>query len=466
MGEYNGRPLWPVVVTMMFTTFMCALDAVMVSVSMPEIARQFSSDIGMASWVQTGYLLGCVGFMLYLAKLAASGKLKTVLFCGVGLFIVSSVACALSPTIEILCILRFVQGVGGGMMGAVGPVMVIRLMPPDMKGRGMAAVSIAGGIATIAGAPIGGAISSTVGWHWLFLINVPLGIALIVLSHYSTRSMSSFKGTEPPNFRAALVFSVTVSSALLLVQSGTRDVDPLFIVAIGIVLAIGIGLMYVVYKKGYIHQIVNPAVLHNRDFRLLLAAMIVTTMAVGATNYLLNFYLQIAWGYDNVTASLLITGITIVAIPCSFLTGRWCDRGGGRIPTATSLTIRLLFLALLIMISPGWGILVLLVVIALMGCSYGMSGTAQSTRIIYHSSDESKVDATSLANISNYIGVAMGLVLYMTVIALTGLNIMDINIGSMAPSDMESIMRIASILSIVLTAIGLILTLVVRDRRA
>ncbi len=466
LGEYNGRPLWPVVVTMMFTSFMCALDAVMVSVSMPEIARQFSSDIGTASWVQTGYLLGCVGFLLYFAKLAGSGKLKTVLFGGVSLFIVTSVACAMSPSIEALCVLRFIQGISGAMIGAVGPVMVVRLMPEDMKGRGMAYVTISSGIATIAGAPLGGAVSSTLGWHWLFIINVPLGIVMLILSHYSTFNMSAFEGSEPPRFRTAIVFSIMVSSALLLIQCATRDVEPYVMVIIAIILLISIALMYYIYKKGDLHQIVNPKVLYNRDFKLLLAALIVTVMAVGATNYLINFYIQIAWGYDNVMASLIITGISIIAIPCSMLSGKWCDKKGGRTPTIVSLLIRILFMAMLIAISPSLGLPVLLLVIALMGCSYGLSGTAQNTRIIYHSSDDTKVDATSLASIANYISVAAGLVLYVTIIDLTGLNIMDITVGEMLPTDMESIMRYASIISIVLTTIGLILSMIVKDRKA
>jgi len=95
-----------------------------------------------------------------------------------------------------------------------------------------------------------------------------------------------------------------------------------------------------------------------------------------------------------------------------------------------------------------------------------LSGTAQNTRIIYHSSDDTKVDATSLASIANYISVAAGLVLYVTIIDLTGLNIMDITVGEMLPTDMESIMRYASIISIVLTTIGLILSMIVKDRKA
>lgn len=456
----DKKGLWMVVSIIIISAFVCGLDAVMISMSLPAISSELSANMSMSTFIQNGYVLGCVGFLLYFAKLADGGRIRPVLLWGTFIFALSSVACAFSPNIEILSAVRWVEGVGGAMLGAIGPVLVIRMLPENMKGRGMAYVSIAAAAGTIFGAPLSGVIASSIGWRWLFVINVPICLVLIVLG---LRTIPGVKERMPrPNLVSALSFTALITAATVFLQEFTVSKPDFLIVGISAVIVAVSVVVLVKTLKGP-NPILNVKVLKNREFRLIVLTLVVSMMIVSATNYLIVYYLQISWGMDQLMMSCLMLLLPLAGIPCSSYFGKVCDRRGCKVPVLIALFLRLGFCIIFAIITPEWGLPAMAIGIIMAGLSYGVSGAAQFARAIHHCEEEYRVDGSSLVSIFNQTSMAIGLILYMLIINVSGINILDIDVTQITPDAMTSCFQMAAVIGIVLSIISILLALSVRN---
>lgn len=164
--------------------FMASLDSTIVNISLPGIAESFGADIGLISWVVLAYLLTLAGFLLILGRLADLYGFKRVFIIGFALFTFGSLACGLSMTVGHLIAFRALQGIGGAALDALAPAMIVLYLPKESRGRviGILATVVSLGIA--AGPILGGFITEYSSWHWIFFINVPIGIAAVVLAFW------------------------------------------------------------------------------------------------------------------------------------------------------------------------------------------------------------------------------------------------------------------------------------------
>lgn len=151
-----------------------ALDATVLNSSMPAIAAELHTTLGMASLVFILYLMMFTGLTLPLGRLMDRSDAFSLLRLGFAIFGVGSVACAAASDVFWLCLGRCVQGVGGGILYAVTPVLVQRALPEDRQDQGYATVAMAFQVGNCLGPPLGGVLTSTLGWHAVFWLNLPL----------------------------------------------------------------------------------------------------------------------------------------------------------------------------------------------------------------------------------------------------------------------------------------------------
>lgn len=161
--------------------FMAALDATIVSTAMPKIAAGLGS-FDHYTWPFTSYLLTCTLATLLCGACAARFGHKRVFACGISVFAVASAGCALSNSLDVLTAWRAVQGVGGGLVEAGVFIAMAELFEPRVRGKYMGILSSMYGLASVAGPLAGGLIADTVGWHWIFLVNLPLSVVALVLA--------------------------------------------------------------------------------------------------------------------------------------------------------------------------------------------------------------------------------------------------------------------------------------------
>ncbi len=180
----GDRNPWLVAVVVSIATFMVVLDTAIANVSLRYIAGSLAASVDESTWVVTTYLIANA------VVLPASGWLSNVIgrkrfymIC-VALFTVSSLLCGLAPNLSLLIVFRILQGLGGGGMPTSEQAILADTFPPAKRGQAFALYGIAVIVAPTIGPTIGGWITDNFSWHWIFFINVPIGLASLALVHW------------------------------------------------------------------------------------------------------------------------------------------------------------------------------------------------------------------------------------------------------------------------------------------
>ena len=212
---------WLIAVSVMFATFMEVLDTTVVNVSLPHIAGSLSATIDEATWALTSYLVANAIILPMTGWLATVFGRKRLLMISVTGFTLASFLCGLAPTLPMLIVFRIMQGATGGALQPLSQAVLLEAFPPHERGKAMAFWALGIVVAPILGPVLGGYLTDSYSWRWVFYINLPVGIASIV--------MTKLYIFDPPYLR-----------------SESRKVDYW---GIGM-LAVGIGALQIVLDKG------------------------------------------------------------------------------------------------------------------------------------------------------------------------------------------------------------------------
>jgi MFS transporter, DHA2 family, multidrug resistance protein len=222
---------WAVAITVTIATFMELLDTSIANVSLPHIAGGLGSSFDEATWVLTSYLVANAVVLPLSAWLSqVFGRKRYYMMC-VALFTVTSFLCGIAPTLGFLLIFRVLQGIGGGGLAPVEQAILVDTFPPEKRASAFALYSMAIVTAPAIGPPLGGWITDSFSWRWVFFINVPIGLLSLILSSRLVH--------DPPQFKEEIA---------KLRASGKLRIDALGIALI----AFGFGCLEIVLDRGQI----------------------------------------------------------------------------------------------------------------------------------------------------------------------------------------------------------------------
>ena len=184
MDETDGLPAaqrrWAMACALLGVV-LAGLDSAIANIALPTIARDLAAPDAATIWVVNSYQLAVTVCLLPAATLGETWGLKRVYGCGLSLFTLASLACALSPSLPVLVLSRLLQGVGGACMAALGGALVRAIYPRAQLGQGFAAIALAVALSAALGPTLAALILSVAHWPWLFLVNVPLGLIAVPL---------------------------------------------------------------------------------------------------------------------------------------------------------------------------------------------------------------------------------------------------------------------------------------------
>src|SRR6478752_2658442 len=220
MAERQINP-WLIAIAVMSSTFMEVLDTTVVNVSLPHIAGNLSASTDEATWTLTSYLVANAIILPMTGWLASMFGRKRLLMLSVIGFTASSFLCGLAPTLSTLILFRVLQGATGGALQPLSQAVLLEAFPPRDRGKAMGFWGLGIVVAPILGPVLGGWLTDTYSWRWVFYINIPVGIASLV--------MTQLYIFDPPYLR-----------------SEKRSIDYW---GIGM-LAVGIGALQIVLDKG------------------------------------------------------------------------------------------------------------------------------------------------------------------------------------------------------------------------
>jgi DHA2 family multidrug resistance protein len=180
-GHKHVNP-WIVAIAVMFATFMEVLDTTVVNVSLPHIAGNLSATIDESTWVLTSYLVANAIVLPMTGWLARTFGRKHLLMASVTGFTIASLLCGLAPNLPLLVVFRLIQGATGGAMQPLSQAVLLEAFPPHERGKAMGFWGLGIVVAPILGPVLGGWLTDTYSWRWVFYINLPVGIVSLIMT--------------------------------------------------------------------------------------------------------------------------------------------------------------------------------------------------------------------------------------------------------------------------------------------
>lgn len=405
----HASPRWTIGLTSI-AFFMVTLDALVVATALPAIGHDLKVGVQTLDWTINAYALTYACGIVTAAALGDRLGRRRVFCAGLALFTVASAACALAPTAGLLLAARAVQGLGAAAVMPLSLTILTTAFPPERRG---AIVGVWGGVAGLgvaSGPVIGGAITQGIDWHWIFWVNVPIGIAATLLSR--TRLAES----RGPRVRLDLPGLVLLSASAValvwaLVRSGPAGWDSpevLSALIVGGVLLAG----FVGWERRAEAPILPPALFASRAFSAANATAFLMTAAIMGAAFLITQYFQIALGDSPLQTGLRLLPWTATPLLVSPAAGALSDRIGTRPLMAAGLTLQGAGLGWFVLCAtgqPSYGTLVLPLIIAGMGISMALPAVSAAALAAVPPADIGKASGanTTLQRFGGVFGVAI-----------------------------------------------------------
>jgi EmrB/QacA subfamily drug resistance transporter len=324
--DRTARTVIAVVVLGMITT---VLDATIVSVATDRLAAEFAVPLTTVQWVMTGYLLA------FTATIPLSGwamdryGARRVWLTAVGVFTAGSLLCGLAWSAPSLIGFRVLQGAGAGLVSPVGMAMVARAVGPQRMGRAMAVVGIPMMLGPILGPVIGGVLVDSVDWRWIFLVNIPVGLACLA---WSVRALADERGAGRE--RLDVLGLALLSPGLVALAYGVTSVAARSHSTTAVAGGIGVGVLLLAAFVAHALRASRPLVelrhLANRGFATATAVQFLAVGVLTGAGFLLPLYHLVARSESELSTGLLLVPQGVGAALAMALTGRLVDRGRGR----------------------------------------------------------------------------------------------------------------------------------------
>ncbi|MFA5238007.1 MAG: MFS transporter [Methanoregula sp.] len=398
---------------------MDGLDGSIVNVALPTIASAFSTDTGTVAWVIITYLLMMAGLVLVFGSIADRGTTKRVFLFGLALFTLGSAACGLSPTLSVLLASRVVQGIGAAMIAAVAPLLCVRYLPPHMLGAALGVLAASSSIGFAAGPALGGIITHILSWHWIFLINIPVGIIGIFLASRVIPSDTPSTDTTPLDLPgAALLFGAMVAGIFALEEvASLGGANPAVIACAG--LCVLCSVLFVLRECRILHPFIRLRMFQKWQFSAVLVAFLLINVVYAGVLYLLPFYLSAGMNFNLAVSGLFLLVPPVITGLVSIPFGRWSDRCGCRWFSVAACVVLILFSGIFAIIIPESGYLPLIVGLVLMGLVFGIAGGPAASRIIENAPAGEEGIGSSLMITTIYFGGVLGTAVYATLLTIS-----------------------------------------------
>src|SRR3954467_10825827 len=325
--SHKARVFWTFAITSV-GVFMVTLDNLVVTTALPVIREDLHASIENLEWTVNAYTLTFAVLLLTGAALGDRFGRRRMFAIGLGIFTVASIGAALAPSIEVLVAARAVQGVGGAIITPLTLTLLSAAVPAEKRGLALGAWGGIGGLAVALGPLVGGAVVSGLSWHWIFWINVPLGLVLIPLAwRRLTETHGADKGLDLPGL--GLVSVGLFGIVWGLVRGGQVGWGSTEIVASLAIGAIFVAL-FVLWELRTESPMLPMRFFQNRTFALTNLASLLMFFGMFGSIFLLAQFFQTVQTYSPLQSGLRILPWTAMPIFVAPIAGALSDRIGGQ----------------------------------------------------------------------------------------------------------------------------------------
>ncbi|GAA5061495.1 DHA2 family efflux MFS transporter permease subunit [Nocardia callitridis] len=387
---------------------MSILDITVVTVAIPTFQTQFDTSYAVAAWTMTGYTLALATVIPLTGWAADRFGTKRLYLVALTLFVLGSVLCSTAWNIETLIAFRVIQGLGGGMLMPLGMTIMTHAAGPQRIGRVMAVLGVPMLLGPICGPILGGWLIENFSWHWIFLINVPIGIVALVLS------IIVFPSDKPePSESFDFVGMLLASPGLALFLFGVSSIPSEGTVVAGKVLIpaiIGALLLvaFVFHALRTEHPLIDLHLFRNRAMTFAVITMVLFAIAFFGSGLLLPTYLQQVRGESALWAGLLIAPQGLGAMVSMPIAGRIVDKMGPGKVVMVGIALISVGTAFFVQLESDTSYAWMLAALFVMGLGMGCTMMPIMTAAIQTLTHQQVARGTTLMNIVNQTAGSIG----------------------------------------------------------
>lgn len=450
--------------TIAISMFLDGLDGTIVNVALPDIASSFGIGTGDTSWVVTVYFLMMAGLILVFGRICDKGAIKKVLMCGMAIFTLGSLFCGLSPTYPLLLASRAFQGIGASMLASSAVMLGVKFLPREKLGLAMSLVVLGTSLGVAVGPTFGALLTEFFSWHWIFFINVPIGVIAIVLAHRSVPGDEGLRDGDLDIAGSILLFATIVLG--LFVIERVPSVGFSFSGAIALIGCLALFAVFVIYERGRASPALELRLFRNRNFDMAVVSYALVNMAIMGVVYLIPFFMRKVLGFETLESGLFLSLQAISMIACCLVVGRKSDKIGDRPFAVAACVLLVIFISLMFLWKQDASLIIVAATLLVCGMVWGVGGGPMGARIVDALDESDKGSGSSMISFVMYFSSALGTAL------VAGLFGLGSGAGSGSISDvgadvfMDGFLFSASVF-LVLAVLALVLTYLLRiDRRS
>ena len=401
----NKQRLIPLIVAT--ALFMENMDSTVIATSLPAIAADIGTSPLTLKLAITSYLLSLAVFIPASGWTADRFGARMVFAIAVGVFMIGSVGCALSSSVTHFVIARIVQGMGGAMMTPVGRLVLLRSIDKSALVNAMAWVTVPALIGPVIGPPLGGFITTYFSWHWIFLINIPIGLLGIFLA---LKYIDPIKSENPERFDlyglvlagiglAGIAFGLSVAGLNLL---------PWTIVAALVAIGTISMTLYVMHARRTGSPVLDFSMLHLATLRASIVGGFMFRLGIGALPFLLPLLMQVGFGLSPFQSGLVTFSSAVGAMGMKTLAARLIRTFGFRNLMTVNAVVSSFFLAACALFTVTTPLPLIMIILVVGGFFRSLQFTAINT-VAYAEVEPSQMSrATTLVSVNQQLAISAG----------------------------------------------------------
>ncbi len=321
---------WLGLIGLCLGVFMFTLDASIVNVALPTLVAAFGTTFATVQWVVLAYLLIATALVMAAARIGDIHGKKRAYLAGLAIFTLGSLLCGLSPSAGWLIAFRALQGLGAVFVSALGAAIVGEMFAATERGRALGMIGSAVLLGVALGPSVGGFIIQLVGWRWMFLVNIPAGIAAMAVVYRFVPDIPGRPAAAGLDWPGTLLACVMLGGLALGLTWGQRDgfETPLVVTLLAVAVVGFAAFLYV--ESRVASPILDLRVFRNKPFATGLLMGYLVFLVLGGTGFLQPFFLEVMAHYPTAKVGLLLAISPIVGGVTAPMGGALADRVGPR----------------------------------------------------------------------------------------------------------------------------------------
>jgi EmrB/QacA subfamily drug resistance transporter len=417
---WTGHPRkWVILGVVALGMFMALLDSTIVNIAIPAIVSDLDTSLANVSWVLNAYNIGLAVLFLTFGRIADRAGQKRIFLLGLALFTVLSLACGLAPNIGWLIVFRIGQAIGAAAMIPVSLTVLMSAFPREQHGMATALWGAMGSVAAAVGPTLGGVLVEYVSWHWIFYVNVPIGILTIAGALIFVPEHKRDTATSSIDFPGILLSGLAFFALTLgLIQGNSWGWSSGRILGllIGAVLLLA---LFGVWEWRSTSPMLNLRLFRIRSFTSAGASMFFIGTAVGGALFLLVIYMINVLGYSELRAAIAVTPMPAAGLVLAPLVGRFINKVGPSVFSAIGGSLFVVSLVLLAQVGPDGTLFDVAWRIVIMGAGFAFSMPALTAAGMGSLPERAQGVGSGVINTGRQFGFVMGVAILVAIFSHT-----------------------------------------------